>query len=128
MVKGLEGKMHEERLRSLGLLSPQQSRPRGGLMAACSSLTRGAEGQALSSALWDSDRTRGDGMELGQGRVRLGVRERVCTQRWSGTGTGCPWTWAPHQACQRSRSVWTPLSSVGPDFWVVLRGARSGTQ
>jgi len=52
MVKGLEGKMCEEQLRPLGLLSPEQSRLRGGLMAACSSLTRGAEGQALSSALW----------------------------------------------------------------------------
>ena len=64
MVKGLEGKTYEERLRPLGLFSPKQSRPRGCLMAACSSLTRGgltaacsflmrgAEGQALSSALW----------------------------------------------------------------------------
>ena len=52
MVKGLEGKMYEEQLRSLGLSIPEQSRLRGGLMAACSSLTRGAEGQALSSALW----------------------------------------------------------------------------
>lgn len=52
MVISLEGKMCEERLRSLGLFSPEQSRLRGGLMAACSSLTRGAEGQALSSALW----------------------------------------------------------------------------
>lgn len=51
MVISLEGKMCEERLRSLGLFSPEQSRLRGGLMAACSSLTRGAEGQALSSAL-----------------------------------------------------------------------------
>ena len=52
IVKGLEGKMYEERLSSLGLFSPEQSRLRGGLMAACSSLRRGAEGQALSSALW----------------------------------------------------------------------------
>ena len=52
MVKGLEGKTYEERLRALVVFSPEQSRPRGGLMAACSSLPRGAEGQALSSALW----------------------------------------------------------------------------
>ena len=51
MVKGLEGKTYEERLRSLGLLSPEQSMLRGDLTAACSSLTRGAEGQALSSAV-----------------------------------------------------------------------------
>ena len=52
MVKSLEGKMYEEWLRSLGLFSPEQSRLRGGLMAACSFLTRWAEGQVLSSALW----------------------------------------------------------------------------
>ena len=52
MVKGLDRKTYEEWLRCLGLFSPEQSRLRGGLMAACSSLTRGAEGQTLSSALW----------------------------------------------------------------------------
>ena len=51
MVKGLEGKMCEEQLRSLGLFSPEQKRLRGILMATCSFLTRGAEGQALSYAL-----------------------------------------------------------------------------
>ena len=51
MVKGLE-EMYEERLRSLGLFSLENRRLRGGLMAACSFLMRGAEGQALSSALW----------------------------------------------------------------------------
>ena len=52
IVKGLEGKMYEKQLRSLGLFIPEQSRLRGGLMVACSSLTRGAEGQVLGSALW----------------------------------------------------------------------------
>ena len=52
MVEGLEKKMHEEQLRSLVLFSSEQSRLKGGLMAACSSLTRGAEGQAPSSDLW----------------------------------------------------------------------------
>ena len=52
MVKGLERNKYEEGLRPFGLFSAEQRRLRGGLMAACSSLTRGAEGQALSSALW----------------------------------------------------------------------------
>ena len=34
MVKGLDGKGCKERLRPLGVLSPEQSRLRGGLMAA----------------------------------------------------------------------------------------------
>ena len=67
MVKGLEGKMYEERLRSLGLFSPEQSRLRGGLVAACSSLTRGAEGQVLSSAPWE---------------------QRQDPREWHGAGTG----------------------------------------
>ena len=66
-VKGLEGKTYEKGLSSPGLFSPEQSRPRGGLMAACSSLTRGAEGQALSSAFWGQQQ---------------GPRE------WHGAGTG----------------------------------------
>ena len=45
-------RMSEKQLLSLGLFSREQSRLRGGLMAACSFLTRGVEGQALSSALW----------------------------------------------------------------------------
>ena len=51
-MKDLAGKTSKEHVNSLGLLNPEQSRLRGGLMAACSSLMRGAEGQALSSALW----------------------------------------------------------------------------
>ena len=67
MMKGPEEKMYEEQLRSLDLSSPEQSRPRVGLMAACSSLTRGAEGQALSSALWG---------------------QRQDPREWHGAGTG----------------------------------------
>ena len=55
VVKGLEGKTYEEQLRSFGLFSPEKRRLRGGLMAACSFLTRGAVGKALIS----SDKTEG---------------------------------------------------------------------
>ena len=48
MVKGVKGKMYEERLRSLGLFSPEQSRLRGGLMSPAEgmawSCVRGGEG------------------------------------------------------------------------------------
>lgn len=49
------------------------------------------------SALSPSVRvTQGNSVELRQGRLRLGVRGRFCTQRWSGTGTGSLGMWAWH--------------------------------
>ena len=56
--------------KSLGLFSLEQSRLRGGLKATCSFLTRGAEGQELSSVLWgqqqDPRERHGAGTEEGQ--------------------------------------------------------------
>ena len=71
MVRGLEGKTYEECLGSLGLFSPELSRLTGGLMGACSSLTRGAEGKALSSALWgqQQDPTEPHGAGTGEGQA-----------------------------------------------------------
>lgn len=36
------------------------------------------------------------------------------------------WSW--HRACQSSRGIWTMLSDICLDFWVVLCGAASSTQ
>ena len=70
-VKGLEDKTYGERMKSSGLFSPEQSRLRGGLMAACSSLRGGAEGQALSSALWgqQQDPRKWHGAGTGEGQA-----------------------------------------------------------
>jgi len=51
--KDKEGVTYEGRLRLLGVLSPEQGRLRGGLMAAAA-LTGSSEA-VLSSAVWDSD-------------------------------------------------------------------------
>ena len=119
MVKSLEGKMQEEHLRPLGLSSPEQGRPRGGLMAACSSLTRGAEGQALSSALWGQrqDPRDGGGQAGCYGKVLHPEGGQALGQAPQGNGH--------QQACQSSKSILTMLSDIWFDFWVVQCVARS---
>ncbi|KAJ7417033.1 hypothetical protein BTVI_34038 [Pitangus sulphuratus] len=70
MVKGLERKPYEERLRSLGLFSLEKRRLRG----------RGGAGTDLFS-LVTSDRTHRNGMKLCQERFRLDIRRMFFTQR-----------------------------------------------
>ena len=59
MMKGLEGKTCRKWLRSLGVLSPEQR-----MLRSVPQLLAGSGGAALSSALCDSDRAQGNGMEL----------------------------------------------------------------
>ena len=82
---------------------------------------KGAEGQHWACLSGDSNRTWWNGMELCQGRVGLGIRERFCSRRWSGTGRRSPGQWDQEPPEQHSQVT---LS----DFWVVLRGNRSWSQ
>ena len=58
MVKGLKGKAYEEQLRSLGLLSLEEGRPRGDLIAVYNFLKGGSRGGGADLlSLVTSDRT-----------------------------------------------------------------------
>jgi len=70
MIQGLEPLCCEERLGELGLLSPEKRRLWGDLTAACQ-----RAGEGLIARAW-SDRTRGNGFKLKDGRFRLAVRKK----------------------------------------------------
>lgn len=126
MVTGLDGKIYQKQLGLFCLKKRRRGGPHGGLQLP----HKGIRSEDADPALWQpatGPKSYWNGIKLWWGGSGWLSGKGSSLRGWSGTSDSSG-KWSQHWACHSWRSIWTTLSDIWSDFWVVLCGGRSWTQ
>ena len=106
LVKGLESRSYEERLRELGVFSLEKRRLRGDLITLCNCPRQAVARWGLVSSpkppVIEQEETASNCI---RGSLDWILGKTSSLEAWSGIGTGCPERWWSHRPWRCSKNV-----------------------